>query len=323
MADVLGERVRIYPDPLLRGQIKQRFPDSLEWPPIGLPEDYFPLLAPGRSAFVREAERLVGHGGASLEELVVPLVQIVSREEMIGRQSQIGFSQRIRLEWFEQTVHLILAGNNKTKINNSLQDLLRDKVSVGGASARGNREKVITILLKTWLTVPREREKLRDEGLEIFQRLPRKDRIAVHWGMVLAAYPFWGSVAAHTGRLLRLQGTAAAALVQRRVREQYGERETASRAARRVLRSFIDWAVLNETQDKGVYEHGQQYPIEEPGLIAWIVEASLRARSKRICRHQRSAGQSEHLSIPFGPCISRASGIPRASPGDPAAWSGR
>ena len=198
---------------------------------------------------------------------------------MIGRQSQIGFSQRIRLEWFEQTAHLILAGNDKTKINNSLQDLLRDKVSAGGASARGNREKVITILLKTWLTVPREREKLRDEGLEILQRLPRKDRIAVHWGMVLAAYPFWGAVAANTGRLLRLQGTAAAAHVQRRVREQYGERETASRAARRVLRSFIDWAVLNETQDQGVYEHGQQYPIEEPGFIAWMVEASLCARS--------------------------------------------
>ena len=97
--------------------------------------------------------------------------------------------------------------------------------------------------------------------------------------MILAAYPFWGAVAAHTGRLLRLQGTAAAAHVQRRVREQFGERETASRAARRVLRSFIDWAVLNETRDKGVYEHGQQYPVEEPALIAWMAEASLCARA--------------------------------------------
>ncbi len=81
LADVLGERARIYPDPLLRGQVKQRFPDSLEWPPIGLPEGYFPLLAPGRSAFVREGDHLVGHGGASIEELVVPLVQIESREK--------------------------------------------------------------------------------------------------------------------------------------------------------------------------------------------------------------------------------------------------
>ena len=197
---------------------------------------------------------------------------------MNGRKAQIGFSQRIRLEWFEQTANLTLAGNDKATINESLQDLLQDKVSVGGKSVRGNREKVITILLKTWLTVPRELEKLRDEGLEILQGLPRKDRIAVHWGMTLAAYPFWGSVAAHTGRLLRLQGTAAAAHVQRRIKEDYGKRKTASRAARRVLRSFIDWGVLKETGDKGVYCQGNQYPVEDPRLIAWLVEASLRAR---------------------------------------------
>ena len=200
---------------------------------------------------------------------------------MNGRQAQIGFSQRIRLEWFEQTANMILAGNDKTAINDSLQALLEDKISVGGQAVRGGREKVITILLKTWLTVPRELETLRDEGLDIFQRLPRKERIVIHWGMVLAVYPFWGAIAADTGRLLRLQGTAAAAHVQRRVKEQYGEREAASRAARRVLRSFIDWGVLNETGDKGVYAQGEQYSVEDPKLIAWLVEASLRSRVHR------------------------------------------
>ena len=80
VADLRGERVRIYSDSLLRGQIKSRFPEALDWPPVGLPEDYLPLIAPGRSAFVRETQRLVGHGGVSLEELVVPLVQIERRD---------------------------------------------------------------------------------------------------------------------------------------------------------------------------------------------------------------------------------------------------
>ena len=79
VADLRGERTRIYRDSLLRGQVKARFPDALEWPPIGLPEDYLPLLAPARTAFVRKTESLVGHGGASLEELFVPLVQIERR----------------------------------------------------------------------------------------------------------------------------------------------------------------------------------------------------------------------------------------------------
>ena len=241
---------------------------------------------------------------------------------MNGRKTQIGFSQRIRLEWFEQTANLILAGNDKTIINDTLQDLLRDKVSVGGKSLRGNREKAIIILLKTWLTVPRELDKLRDEGLEILQGLPRKDRIAVHWAMALAAYPFWGVVAAHTGRLLRLQGTAAAAHVQRRIKEEYGERETVSRAARRVLRSFIDWGVLNETNDKGVYEQGKQYSVEEPRLIAWMVEASLRARSNGSAAIRDLLDSPRHLSIPPGPHLSRACGIPLTSPGYPTARSG-
>ncbi len=80
VADLRGERARIYPDSLLRGRIKERFPDALEWPPIGLPEDYLPLLAPPRAAFVRKTENLVGHGGATLEELIVPLVQIERRD---------------------------------------------------------------------------------------------------------------------------------------------------------------------------------------------------------------------------------------------------
>lgn len=76
IADRRGERARIYSDTSLRRQVKERFPDAIEWPPVGLPEDYLPLLAPSRSAFVRETERVVSHGGALLEELIVPFVEI-------------------------------------------------------------------------------------------------------------------------------------------------------------------------------------------------------------------------------------------------------
>ncbi|RLC44769.1 MAG: BREX-3 system phosphatase PglZ, partial [Candidatus Coatesbacteria bacterium] len=80
VADLRGERVRVYSDPLLRNQIKERFPESLEWPPVGLPEDYLALIALNRAAFVQESERVVGHGGISVEELLVPLVQIDRRD---------------------------------------------------------------------------------------------------------------------------------------------------------------------------------------------------------------------------------------------------
>ena len=80
VADVRGERVRVYPDDLLRAAVKERFPDALEWPSLGLPDDYRALLAPHRKAFIRDGETIVGHGGISIEELIVPLVQIERRE---------------------------------------------------------------------------------------------------------------------------------------------------------------------------------------------------------------------------------------------------
>ncbi len=198
---------------------------------------------------------------------------------MTRRTDQIGFSQRVRLEWLEQTANLVLAGNDKAAVNEALQELLKDKVSLGGQAERGNREKIITILLKTWLTVPIELESLRVEGLELLKRVPRRDHLSIHWGMAMAVYPFWSGVATQTGRLLRLQGSAAAAHIQRRVREQYGERETVSRAARRVLRSYLDWGVLQETGAKGIYSAGTMLAVEDSRLIAWLAEASLHARA--------------------------------------------
>jgi len=197
---------------------------------------------------------------------------------MSKRINQIGFSQRIRVDWLEQTANLVLAGNDKTSVNEALQKLLIDKVSVGGQAARGNREKIITILLKVWLTTPKKLLFLRKDGLELLNVMPRSIHLVIHWGMVMAVYPFWAGVATQVGRLLRLQDSAVAAQVQRRVREQYGERETVSRAARRVLRSFMDWGVLQDTEQKGVYQTGTSLLIDDNRLIAWLAEAFLHSR---------------------------------------------
>lgn len=80
-ADLRGERVRVYRDPALRSQVRTRFPDALEWDPVALPEDFLPLIAPGRYAFVQQGKRIVAHGGITLEELIVPFVEIVRSDQ--------------------------------------------------------------------------------------------------------------------------------------------------------------------------------------------------------------------------------------------------
>lgn len=76
IADLRGERVRIYSNPILRAKVKSEFPNAIEWQPSGLPAEYLPLLAPSRQAFIQEGKQIVAHGGISVEELVVPFISV-------------------------------------------------------------------------------------------------------------------------------------------------------------------------------------------------------------------------------------------------------
>ena len=191
------------------------------------------------------------------------------------RRGQIGFSQRIHLDWLEYTANLVLAGNPREEIVAALGERLKEKLSVGNQPERGNRDKAITILTKVWVTVPKELQSLRDEGLRHLRCGGPSERMLVHWCMCMAVYPFFGTVADAVGRLLRLQGTAGAAQVQRRLRERFGERETVARAARRILRAYIDWGVLLETEEKGLYRGAPKRAIDNAPLAVWAIKAVL------------------------------------------------
>ena len=148
----------------------------------------------------------------------------------------MGFGQRIQLDWLERTAYLYAAGLTKDETKELLQALLRDRLSIGSDAKSGNRALSISILLKVWVAVPGGLESLRDDGLELLKRLPLKEHLVVHWGMIMAVYPFFQALAENVGRLLRLQGSVGASQVQKRMREQFGERSTVERATRRTLR---------------------------------------------------------------------------------------
>jgi len=76
IADERGERAHVFRDDLTRVGVHERFPTSIVWPQVGLPDDYRALLAPGRSAFIHEGKRTLAHGGISVEEVIVPFVRV-------------------------------------------------------------------------------------------------------------------------------------------------------------------------------------------------------------------------------------------------------
>ena len=75
-ADVRGERVRIYRSDALRRTTAEAWPAARQLDLPGLPPSVLPLYADHGAAFVAVGEPVVVHGGASIEELVVPFVRV-------------------------------------------------------------------------------------------------------------------------------------------------------------------------------------------------------------------------------------------------------
>ena len=198
---------------------------------------------------------------------------------MTGRRfSQIGIDRLVRLEWMEKTATLALAGVAAREISEALHRDLESAFRSRGRTARGSLDKTITVLTKVWVNPPGELSALRSDGLVLLKQAPRSMRLAVHWGMVMAVYPFWSNVAAQVGRLLRLQDSVTARQVQRRMRERYGQRETVSRRARYVLRSFVDWGVIEESPNQGIYGRAKVCRLDDPRIVVWLMEAQLYAQ---------------------------------------------
>ena len=196
---------------------------------------------------------------------------------MTNRFAQIGIDRLIRLRWLEQTASLALTGNDVAAVKSAIREELQPEFPTSDANVRGSLDKTITILMKIWARVPSQLEPLHEEGLRLFLTLPKDRHIALHWGMTMAVYPFWGAVAQQVGRLVHLQESFEPRQIQRRLRELYGERETVSRRVRYLLRSYVDWGVLRD-KTKGVYIQGDIYAIQQPELIAWMTEAYLNAQ---------------------------------------------
>lgn len=75
LAEMRGERVRIYGDFELRDQTAREY-HLLSWPGEGLPDNMFALVAPGNLALVDQDELIISHGGISMEETLVPFVRV-------------------------------------------------------------------------------------------------------------------------------------------------------------------------------------------------------------------------------------------------------
>lgn len=186
---------------------------------------------------------------------------------------RIGFDRFISLEW-ATTALKVRAGAAQ------LEDLeaLLDAARLGAAA----RTKTRTVLNRLWLEPRAELVNYADRGVAIFKAYPNVPVTALHWGMAIASYPFFGKVAELIGRLSALQGDCASTEIHRRMSETYGEREGTYRMTNMVIQSQADWGAVKRVEKGKRVIRLVPTVVENDELTVWLVEAALRYAGKPL-----------------------------------------
>ncbi len=200
---------------------------------------------------------------------------------------EIVFRRKVRAIWLEQGLALAAQGLSW----NVAKPALVEPVAAENPGAETIR-KVLEHVRRIWFEPPDNCTALRSAALTLFRASDSAaSRTLLNWGMAIAAYPFVGSAGEVLGRLLKLQKEACRADVQRRLREQYGDRDFVNRITRYIVSSFLDWGVIAETKKAGVYLPGKQIQPRSGEQLAWLAEAVLISRGEtqvrfsQLCNH--------------------------------------
>src|SRR5689334_21327341 len=115
----------------------------------------------------------------------------------------VGFDRRVNLDWLNATAGYVSQGLSTQEIKHRFGDILKGELSDSGS--RSSKSKTLSVLLRIWVTVRDEVRPLRDKASDLIREQSEDNWVSLHWGLCLATYPFFHTIAETAGRLLTLQ----------------------------------------------------------------------------------------------------------------------
>jgi len=160
----------------------------------------------------------------------------------------IGFDRRIHLEWLDAAASAERESGEINEIRQFLHGFLEPEIPTYAA-----RRNTVVVLTKIWSRVPEEHADIRDRALDLLQVSNTQDRIWLHWGMALLAYPFFRDVVTAISRSLLYYDCFTKAEIVKKIKEDWGERTTLKRATERIISSIFEWGVITKDKETGKY----------------------------------------------------------------------
>ena len=188
---------------------------------------------------------------------------------MSKKQPLVGFERYVELDWLDQTARWVIDGKPAKDVHDLIDEYL--DLLINGATSK---RKTKNVLSGAWVKSNTENEVFKMQARGLFLDATKEEKLAIHYGMFIASYPFFFSLSKILGRLFKLQDEITNAEFYRRVIETVGDRESIKRAAARYLQSLIEWGVL-ELAGKAVVKPAAKIQLNNSELITWLYSAVL------------------------------------------------
>ena len=107
-------------------------------------------------------------------------------------RTSIGFDRKVDLAWLDAVASRVAAGATEEEVRSYLWRLLEG--TVAGNRFNSARGKTVTVLAHIWSQVPEDAHSLRDRAVRLLPEVPPAHRVALHWAMALATYPFFAAL---------------------------------------------------------------------------------------------------------------------------------
>jgi hypothetical protein len=180
---------------------------------------------------------------------------------------------------------------NRRRLTMALRDLVSDQ------EAEGKTKKCLT---RVWLNPPAEAESMiswaRTKAIS-----PTTDRRVLHFGALLATFPFAGSVARSLGKHFQVDGRVDAGSLRAEVRRTVGDRSSVDVAARKTYTTLRNLGIIQ--QEGQMLTPTQDALAVPPELRSWISHALLLTRQAESATMESLRNAPEllglQLSIPL------------------------
>lgn len=184
---------------------------------------------------------------------------------MSEKKLSIGFDRYIEMEWLDQIAVWVADGNSRGELHELVDEYLAPYIN-GATSLR----KTKNVLFGVWVNTSESNSVFKAQAIELLKTCSKQERVAIHWGLAVASYPFFASLTRLIGRLLRLQDDLYSKELVRRSVEQHGDTESVRRATARLLQSFDSWGVLL-SDSKSCFHPSTRIRLDNPELVTWLM----------------------------------------------------